>query len=218
MASGGRAPRSRTTRVAASRCSAGSTASRYGRPPRSGVAVEARKTVTAFKSGSFSFVGGIRPAPLLTRTAARGQERRECSPRTLRHRSAPSFARPLPRCSLPSELLLNRLGHEVLHVDLVRHTVQLEPAVKLFRDARRQLRQDFFGRFACHGARVPWRTMRGERRVATGAEPQGRATRKRTSKPSATAKVARKRVSWYRPPERRVECRERVSLARFPPL
>src|SRR5437667_1596630 len=41
--------------------------------------------------------------------------------------------------------------------------------------------------------------MRGERRVATGAEPQGRATRKRTSRPSATANVARKRVSWYRP-------------------
>src|SRR2546425_551961 len=199
MASGGRAPRSRTTRVAASRCSAGSTASRYGRPPRSGVAVEARKTVTAFKSGSFSFVGGIRPAPLLTRTAARGQERRECSPRTLRHRSAPSFARPLPRCSLPSELLLNRLGHEVLHVDLVRHTVQLEPAVKLFRDARRQLRQDFFGRFACHGARVPWRTMRGERRGANRAQPQGGAAPKRKTPPPPPGNNAPKRLSRDRP-------------------
>src|SRR5439155_72395 len=83
--------------------------------------------------------------------------------------------------------------------DVVRHAVQLEAPVEVFRDAGRQLRQDFFGRFACHGARVPWRTMRGERRVATGAEPQGRATRKRTSRPSATANVARKRVSWYRP-------------------
>src|SRR5438477_570115 len=54
-------------------------ASRYGSPPRSGVAVEARKTVMAFKSGGLTFVGGI---PLLTRTAAWGQERRECSPRT----------------------------------------------------------------------------------------------------------------------------------------
>src|SRR5437870_8350241 len=113
MASGGRVPRSRTTRVAASRSSAGSTASRYGSPPRSGIAVEARKTVMAFRSGALTLVGGIGPVPLLTRTAARGQERRECSPRTLRRRSAPSFARPLPRCSLPPELLLDRLDHEL---------------------------------------------------------------------------------------------------------
>src|SRR5206468_6188298 len=86
MASGGRAPRSRTTRVAASRSSAGSTASRYGSPPRSGVAVEAMKTAMAFMSGAITFVGGIGPVPLLTRTAAWGQERRECSPRTLRQR------------------------------------------------------------------------------------------------------------------------------------
>src|SRR2546425_7639266 len=86
MASGGRAPRWRTTRVAARRSSAGSTASRYGRPPRSGVAVEARKRVIAFTSGALPFVGGIGPVPLLTRTAARGQERLECSPRTLRQR------------------------------------------------------------------------------------------------------------------------------------
>ena len=84
MASGGRAPRSRTTRVAARRCSAGSTASRYGSPPRSGVAVEARKTVMAFTSGSLTLVGGIGPRPLLTRTAAPGQERRECSLRSRR--------------------------------------------------------------------------------------------------------------------------------------
>src|SRR5438046_7795695 len=81
MASGGRAPRSRTTRVAASRCSAGSTASRYGSPPRSGVAVEARKTVIAVTSGSLTRVGGIGPRPLLTRAAAWGQELVECSPR-----------------------------------------------------------------------------------------------------------------------------------------
>src|SRR5206468_1264206 len=59
MASGGRAPRSRITRAAASRCSAGSTASRYVRPPRSGVAVEARKTVRAFTSGWEAIVGCI---------------------------------------------------------------------------------------------------------------------------------------------------------------
>src|SRR5437016_5893199 len=135
MASGGRAPRSRTTRVAARRSSADSTASRYGSPPRSSVAVEARKTVIAVRSGALTLVGGIGPVPLLTPAAARGQERLACSPRTLRHRSAPSFARPLPRCSLPPELLLNRLGHEVLHGDLVRHAVQLEAAVKVFGDA-----------------------------------------------------------------------------------
>src|SRR6266478_9577302 len=94
MASGGRAPRSRTTRVAASRCSAGSTASRYGRPPPSDVAVEARNTVIAVKSGWLTLVGGIGARPLLTRTAARGQERRECSLRTLRHRWGASYAGP----------------------------------------------------------------------------------------------------------------------------
>src|SRR5438132_835906 len=59
IASGGRAPRSRTTRVAARRSSAGSTASRYGSPPRSRVAVEARKTVIAVKSGWEAIVGCI---------------------------------------------------------------------------------------------------------------------------------------------------------------
>src|SRR5439155_5244755 len=76
---GGRVPRSRTTRVAARRSSAGSTASRYGRPRRSGVAVEARKTVMAFTSGALTLVGSrIGPTPLLTRTAARGQECLAC--------------------------------------------------------------------------------------------------------------------------------------------
>src|SRR6266404_5711331 len=92
MASGGRTPRSRTTRAAASRCSAGRTASRYGSPPRSGVAVEASKTVMAVTSGWLTLVGDIGPGPLLTRTAARGQERLECSPRTLRHRWGESGA------------------------------------------------------------------------------------------------------------------------------
>src|SRR5437773_1384715 len=58
-------------------------ASRYGSPPRSGVAVEARKTVMAFTSGSLTLVGSrISQTPLLTRTGARGQELTECSPRT----------------------------------------------------------------------------------------------------------------------------------------
>src|SRR5437879_891690 len=103
MASGGRAPRSRTTRVAARRSSAGSTASRYGRPPRSGVAVEARKTVMAFTSRWLTIVGGAhQPKPLLTRTAAGGQERPACSSRTHRQGSAPHqdavpfFGRPFP--------------------------------------------------------------------------------------------------------------------------
>src|SRR3989442_1312054 len=52
-------PRSRTTRVAASRCSAGSTASRYGSPPRSGVAGGARKTVIALRSRCITIVGCI---------------------------------------------------------------------------------------------------------------------------------------------------------------
>src|SRR5712664_383292 len=64
MASGGRAPRARTTRVAASRSSAGSTASRYARPPRSGLAVEARRTVMAFRSGWEAIVGCIGNAVL----------------------------------------------------------------------------------------------------------------------------------------------------------
>src|SRR6266704_5590815 len=125
MASGGRAPRSRTTRVAASRCSAGSTASRYARPPRAGVAVEARKRVIPFRSGALTFVGGIGPGPLLMPAAAWGQGLVECSPRTHRQRWHPVTLRPLLACRRPSELLLNRLGHEVLHGNLVRHAVQL---------------------------------------------------------------------------------------------
>src|SRR2546426_995125 len=55
---GRRAPRSRSTRVAASLCSAGSTASRDGRPPRAGVAVGARKRGMAFTSGGLTPTGG----------------------------------------------------------------------------------------------------------------------------------------------------------------
>src|SRR2546425_6397493 len=52
---------------------------------------------------------------------------------------------------LPPELLLQRLHHEVLHCDLAGHAVQLEPAVKLLRDAGRQLRPGFVGlRHLCH--------------------------------------------------------------------
>ena len=50
-----------------------------------------------------------------------------------------------PLLSLPPELLLNRLGHEVLEHNVMRDAVQLQAAVKVFGDARRQLRQDFFG-------------------------------------------------------------------------
>src|SRR5438045_1321165 len=59
----------------------------------------------AFTSGWLTLVGGIGPRPLLTRTAAWGQERLECSPRTLRHRwgvrpmLAPSAASPSVRAS-----------------------------------------------------------------------------------------------------------------------
>src|SRR2546422_2554461 len=38
---------------------------------------------------------------------------------------------PLLRSSLPPELLLNRLDHEVLDPDVIRHAVQLEAAVKV---------------------------------------------------------------------------------------
>src|SRR2546428_7065744 len=34
-----------------------------------------------------------------------------------------------PRCALPPELLLQRLDHELHHRGIVRHAVQLEPAV-----------------------------------------------------------------------------------------
>src|SRR6266516_1294092 len=53
--------------------------------------------------------------------------------------------RPLLRPRLPPELLLNRLDHELHDRDVIRHAVQLEPAVKLFRDARRQLRPHLLG-------------------------------------------------------------------------
>src|SRR6266516_4290813 len=51
---------------------------RYGRPPPSGVAVEARNTVIAVRSGWLTLVGGIGPRVLVTRTAARGQQRLGC--------------------------------------------------------------------------------------------------------------------------------------------
>src|SRR5438093_10218244 len=53
------------------------------------------------------------------------------------------LCRPLLRPRLPPELLLNRLDHELHDRDVVRHAVKLEPAVKLLRDARRQLRPGF---------------------------------------------------------------------------
>src|SRR5207249_7022877 len=43
-------------------------------------------TMMAFTSGALTLVGSIGPVRLLTRTAAWGQERRECSPRTHRQR------------------------------------------------------------------------------------------------------------------------------------
>src|SRR3989442_2536049 len=60
-------------------------------------------------------------------------------------RVAGVLRRPLLRASLPPELLLNGLHDEVHEGNVVGHTVQLEAAVKLFRDAGRQLRQRFFG-------------------------------------------------------------------------
>jgi len=53
--------------------------------------------------------------------------------------------RPLLRPRLPSELILNRLDHEVHEGDVVRHAVEFEPAMKLLRDASRQLRPGFLG-------------------------------------------------------------------------
>src|SRR6266403_2050525 len=130
------------TRVAASRSPAGSTASRYARPPRSGVAVEARKTVMAFKSRSRTLVGCIGPTLVVTPLAARGQGLRGMqSSNSSATFGTPTFVSPLLR--LPPELLLQRLHHEVLHGDLVRHAVQLEAVVKVFGDARRQLSDGF---------------------------------------------------------------------------
>src|SRR6266403_1645136 len=132
------------TRVAASRSPAGSTASRYARPPRSGVAVEARKTVMAFTSGALTFVGCIGPTLVVTPLAARGQGLRGMqSSNSSATFGTPSFVSPLLR--LPPELLLDGLRHEVLEHDVVCHAVQLQATVKLLGDAGRQLRQDFFG-------------------------------------------------------------------------
>src|SRR5438132_2563677 len=69
----------------------------------------------------------------------------------------PSFLRP----RLPPELLLNRLHDEVHEGDLVGHAVQLEPAVKLLRDAGRQLRPGFvcrrhLRRLGLRSGRTPW--------------------------------------------------------------
>src|SRR5439155_15051131 len=137
------APRSRTTRVAARRCSAGSTASRYGRPPRSGVAVEARKTVMAFTSGALTFVGGIGP-----RGAGNANGRTGSTIQGMQssNASAPLGAVlcwPLLRASLAAELLLNRLRHEVHQGHVVGHAVQLQATMKLLRDAGRQLSHGF---------------------------------------------------------------------------
>src|SRR5438128_314420 len=127
-------------------------ASRYGRPPRSGVAVEARKTVMAFRSGWLRLVGCIGPGALLRPTGAWGQGCGECSPRTHRQRSPILLRSPL-RPGLPPELLLNRLAHEVLQGGLMCHAVQLEAAVKVFGDARRQLGDGFVG--LCHARLMP---------------------------------------------------------------
>src|SRR5438093_13444681 len=72
-------------------------------------------------------------------------------------RVAGVLRRPLLRASLPPELLLNRLRHEVLHGDLVRHAVQLEPAVKVLRDAGCQLVPGFGHPAypASHGVSLP---------------------------------------------------------------
>src|SRR5438093_7790727 len=84
------------------------------------------------------------------RTSHRDPERPSFS-RCTRDRSNKAAAggivldRSLLRPRLPPELLLNRPDHELHDRDVIRHAVQLEPAVKLLRDAGRQLRQDFFG-------------------------------------------------------------------------
>src|SRR5436309_2279663 len=117
------------TRVAASRCSAGSTASRYGSPSRSGVAVEARKTVMAVTSGALTFVEGIGPRPLVTPAAAWGQELRGMQSSNSSATSHPVLCRSLLRPGLPPELLLNRLRHEVHERDVVRHAVELQATV-----------------------------------------------------------------------------------------
>src|SRR5207249_11560502 len=66
------------------------------------------------------------------------------------------LCRPLLRPRLLPELLLDRLGHEVLHGDLVRHAVKLQAAVKLLRDAGRQLRPGFIR--PGHLCRLPLRS------------------------------------------------------------
>src|SRR5437899_12871226 len=57
----------------------------------------------------------------------------------------PSLSRSLLRPSLPPELPLNGLHDEVHEGDVVGHAVELQAAVKLLRNAGRQLRPDFLG-------------------------------------------------------------------------
>src|SRR5439155_2814467 len=79
------------------------------------------------------------PSPKSARHLHLPHTRRSATP-TCRYRETLSGDEPLLRPGLPSELFLNRLRHEVHEGGVVRHTVELEAPVKLFRDAGRQLR------------------------------------------------------------------------------
>src|SRR5438876_12262919 len=91
-----------------------------------------------------------------------------------RRRPERFLCRPLLRPRLLPELLLDRLGHEVLHGDLVRHAVKLEATVKVFGDAGRQLRDGFVAlghhrsifRFESTGKRSAVQRGRGRREAS----------------------------------------------------
>src|SRR6266404_5109037 len=78
-------------------------------------------------------------------TSTRGHRRtRSCRRASISWDVSPvRLRRPFLRSWLPPELLLQRLDHELHDRRVVRHAVQLEPAVKLLRDAGRQLRPGF---------------------------------------------------------------------------
>src|SRR6059036_3210147 len=83
----------------------------------------------------------------------------------LRH---PVLCRPLLRPGLPPELPLNGLHDEVHEGDVVGHAVELQAAVKLLRNAGRQLRPDFLGlrhlcRWAAGATATPATTANGLR-------------------------------------------------------
>src|SRR2546422_11180765 len=98
----------------------------------------------AFKSRSLTLVGS-RIGPRANANGGVGSGMPGMQSSNSSARRTPSFFSPLLRRPLPPELFLNRLDHELHDRDVVRHAVQLEPAVKHLLDARRQLGDGLVG-------------------------------------------------------------------------